>query len=268
MTNVAMGNFPKAYDYIPKPCIICGGPKPKGKGIRVCSDICREKWRQQKTERYRPGSRIRSEKRNNAKKLPCKVCGGPKPKQRGARVCSDECRVILKSKEIDKTKIRNRISAEEQRRLQGRPKKEPIPKAPPGKRWCPRCKRFRAESFFTKTVDRWMSGCNQCRRKYAHDARVVRVYGITPEEYQAIYEAQGGKCYICQRATGESKRLAVDHNHESGEVRGLLCSLCNYKVIGHLREDIAALQRAIEFLQNPPARAVLKKMRSDNVKAS
>jgi hypothetical protein len=72
-----------------------------------------------------------------------------------------------------------------------------------------------------------------------------------------LYEAQGGRCYICQRATGARRRLAVDHNHATGEVRGLLCKPCNRDVLGHLRDNTEALQRAIDYLTNPPARRVL-----------
>lgn len=94
-------------------------------------------------------------------------------------------------------------------------------------------------------------------RKRVHDSRVVKIYGLSPGDYDRLYEIQGGKCYICQRATGASKRLAVDHNHETNEVRGLLCKTCNHDVLGHLREDIEAFKRAIEYLSDPPARRLL-----------
>ena len=98
-----------------------------------------------------------------------------------------------------------------------------------------------------------------------HGRRVVKVYGITPEFYWALYEFQGGKCYICELAYGKSKRLAVDHNHNCDEghpkdracekcVRGLLCTTCNRKIVGHLRDDPDAFRRGAEYLENPPAR--------------
>ncbi|WP_424923390.1 endonuclease VII domain-containing protein [Actinocrispum wychmicini] len=68
---------------------------------------------------------------------------------------------------------------------------------------------------------------------------------------------QGGRCAICQRATGRGKRLAVDHNHATGEVRGLLCKPCNRDVLGHLRDDVSAFERAIVYLTDPPARRML-----------
>lgn len=95
------------------------------------------------------------------------------------------------------------------------------------------------------------------RSEKAHGKRIEATYGITTNQYRAIWEAQGGRCAICQRANGTRKRLAVDHDHKTGEVRGLLCGPCNHDVLGHLREDIDALNRAIGYLINPPARTVL-----------
>lgn len=97
------------------------------------------------------------------------------------------------------------------------------------------------------------------RRRNSHAEHIGKTYGITAEEYQAIHRAQGGKCYICQRATGAKRRLAVDHDHESGYVRGLLCKTCNYRVLGHLRDDTEAFQRAIDYINNPPAFRVIGK---------
>lgn len=104
----------------------------------------------------------------------------------------------------------------------------------------PRCathKRARRDELRTKT----------------HAKRVEQVYGITHEFYWELYEFQGGKCYICERATGKTKKLAVDHDHDTNEVRGLLCGPCNQGVIGHLHNSIEALERAIEYLKDPPA---------------
>lgn len=95
-----------------------------------------------------------------------------------------------------------------------------------------------------------------------HGEWILRTYGITSEDYQAIYEFQGGKCAICQRATGASKRLSVDHDHKTGEVRGLLCTPCNRDVLGHLRDSVSSLLRAVRYLLHPPARRALTRRRS------
>lgn len=92
-------------------------------------------------------------------------------------------------------------------------------------------------------------------RTRAHDRRVQQFYGITPEQYWKIYQAQGGVCAICCIASGKARRLAVDHDHKTGEVRGLLCGPCN-QMIGRLGP--MALIRALEYRTHPPARVILK----------
>lgn len=98
--------------------------------------------------------------------------------------------------------------------------------------------------------------CRPCVSKANHEKRVGETYGLEAGEYDLLLANQDGVCAICQRKPG-AKRLAVDHNHDTGEVRGLLCRACNRDVLGHLRDDPEALQRAISYLTNPPARAVL-----------
>lgn len=93
-------------------------------------------------------------------------------------------------------------------------------------------------------------------RDTAWERRLKAVYGITAEQYWAIYEYQGGKCYICERATGVRKKLSVDHCHETGFIRGLLCGPCNRDVLGHLRDSVKALWRAITYLIFPPAQRI------------
>lgn len=142
-----------------------------------------------------------------------------------------------------------------------------------------RCKDCIAEGVTTKRVAKYPGprcythhkAIRSVRRQRGREKRVSQLYGITEEQYQKIYQAQGRKCYICQRATGTGKyRLAVDHDHALAKlhdhpveqgcplcVRGLLCRKCNRDVLGHLRDEIAALQRAIKYLNFPPARLIL-----------
>ncbi|MEU8327286.1 endonuclease VII domain-containing protein [Micromonospora sp. NPDC048839] len=101
------------------------------------------------------------------------------------------------------------------------------------------------------------------RRERAHGYRVMRVYGISAGEYRLLYEYQGKRCAICERATGATKKLAVDHDHAREElegsrasVRGLLCGPCN-EMLGHARDDPKFFLRAVNYLINPPAREVL-----------
>lgn len=90
------------------------------------------------------------------------------------------------------------------------------------------------------------------RKDYTHSEHIMRLYGLTSEEYWQIYRFQGGTCAICQRATGARRKLAVDHDHATGAVRMLACTRCN-RMMGHLRDDPEAFERAAECLRNPPA---------------
>ncbi len=131
-----------------------------------------------------------------------------------------------------------------------------VPKAewPEGERWCSDCQGF-VPLFYCSG-----SRCRAHSSLAGHGARVEKVYGITPVEYDALMELQGGLCYICRRAP-ISKRLAVDHDHATGLVRGLLCPDnergCNHAVIGNLEAHsqdglLAALKRAVDYIEHPP----------------
>ncbi|AAN12779.1 endonuclease VII [Mycobacterium phage Omega] len=91
------------------------------------------------------------------------------------------------------------------------------------------------------------------RKAKARARRWDSIYGITPDEYAAILEEQGGRCALCQRANGTTKALAVEHDHKTGVVRGICCGPCNLGVLGHARDDIAFFERAIDYLNSPPA---------------
>jgi hypothetical protein len=78
----------------------------------------------------------------------------------------------------------------------------------------------------------------------------VKVYGVTVEQYEAMYAAQGGRCAVCRKATGKARRLAVDHNHATGEPRGLVCGPCNI-LIGKLADDPAAFEAIANYLRHP-----------------
>lgn len=81
-----------------------------------------------------------------------------------------------------------------------------------------------------------------------HERMVAKTYGLVDGEYERMYQEQGGVCAICQRATGATKRLAVDHDHDTGLVRGLLCGPCN-KLVGYFRNSPEAFDRAAVYLR-------------------
>lgn len=102
----------------------------------------------------------------------------------------------------------------------------------------------------------------------AHARRLESIYGIDAAFYQALLEVQGGRCAICQRATGARRRLAVDHDHAQARldghpedqgclncVRGALCKGCN-TMLGRMRDSSETFRRAADYLDNWPSRAV------------
>lgn len=104
-------------------------------------------------------------------------------------------------------------------------------------------------------------------KKRAKDRAVENLYGLTPDEYDELFEAQGGRCYVCRRANGRRKRLAVDHDHLLAFIhrhppkhgckkccRGLACGWCNREVLGRLGGNPATYERIATELRDPPAR--------------
>lgn len=119
---------------------------------------------------------------------------------------------------------------------------------PAGQRWCAGCQSFRDLEDFGKAA----SQCRACVSRKAHATRVAKVYGIDAVEYARLLALQGGKCAICRRRPGK-RRLAVDHNHTSGAVRGLLCESCNHDLLGGSRDTLAILKAAVAYMETPPA---------------
>jgi hypothetical protein len=84
------------------------------------------------------------------------------------------------------------------------------------------------------------------------DAIMQRKYGISMTEYGELLEFQGGSCALCQKPLERlSRRINIDHDHNTNQVRGLLCTGCNTG-LGHLGDDIAGLERALYYLKNTP----------------
>lgn len=74
-----------------------------------------------------------------------------------------------------------------------------------------------------------------------------RVYGISVETYERMFREQNGGCKICGKQNLDGKRLSVDHDHNTGTIRGLLCHRCNGG-LGHFFDDPYLFQSAIKYL--------------------
>jgi hypothetical protein len=85
------------------------------------------------------------------------------------------------------------------------------------------------------------------RKTADREGYLKRKYGITLADYERMFEAQGGVCAICGEARPEERTLHVDHDHETGVIRGLLCFRCN-QAIGSLQEDYEIFQAAADYL--------------------
>jgi hypothetical protein len=80
------------------------------------------------------------------------------------------------------------------------------------------------------------------------DQSLRRLYGITLEQYNERMAEQGGLCGLCQRAPETDRRMHVDHDHETGKLRELLCHHCNH-LLGNARDSVERLRLAIAYLE-------------------
>lgn len=105
--------------------------------------------------------------------------------------------------------------------------------------------------------------CERARNKAYRDsydgkrqrtaARYKREYGITLSAAEALLVGQGGGCAICEKEL-DWTTFCVDHCHDTGAVRGILCNNCNTG-IGMMRDDVELIEAAASYLLNPPALA-------------
>lgn len=87
--------------------------------------------------------------------------------------------------------------------------------------------------------------------RYSEDRKLavrLRKYGITQKEYERMEQEQGGLCFICQKPCSSGRRLAVDHDHETGHVRTLLCMKCN-TAEGALNGDPELGMRLVNYMR-------------------
>lgn len=131
------------------------------------------------------------------------------------------------------------------------------PQVPEGSKWCRDCGEIKPLDAFPlakRNADGRTCYCKPCHNKRGRESR-VRVhgngreyhlrhrYGIGVADVERILAEQNGKCLICERPDPEH----VDHDHETGKVRGILCFNCN-QGLGNFRDEIRSLIRAVNYL--------------------
>ncbi len=107
-------------------------------------------------------------------------------------------------------------------------------------------------SQIDSSIERWRKANPDKIRQYIFNGymrHLEKKFGITVADYDDMYIEQGGRCAICGTHQSElSKRFCVDHNHDTDNVRGLLCDRCNTG-IGRFKDNINLLQNAVKYLQ-------------------
>jgi hypothetical protein len=97
----------------------------------------------------------------------------------------------------------------------------------------------------------WAAANPEKRLKKSHREGLRKNYGMKPQDYADLLNAQAGRCAICKTDNSGRKRdthFYVDHCHKTKKVRGLLCHNCNLG-IGHLRDDISLVEAALRYLK-------------------
>ena len=102
---------------------------------------------------------------------------------------------------------------------------------------CKSCKKERAKVYYNNNTDKW------------RDKHYSKAYNLSLDDYTAMLAKQDGKCAICGcTESRDGKRFAVDHCHDTGKVRGLLCRPCN-SAIGFLNDDYQTALAAVRYLE-------------------
>lgn len=134
---------------------------------------------------------------------------------------------------------------------------------------CARCHEVKAAEEFYKNramASGLTSYCKRCnsesgkvqykrsqqRVQIRNRQRLLSTYGLTTESYNELLHAQQLCCAICgtqQSGHTNTEKLSVDHDHDTGKVRGLLCHRCN-RGLGHFSDDPALLEAAIHYLRS------------------
>jgi hypothetical protein len=97
--------------------------------------------------------------------------------------------------------------------------------------------------------------CSKCKS----DINRLDRFGLSPSDYDFLLKLQGYNCAICYKPLKlKQYKFAVDHCHDSDDVRGILCVRCN-TALGSFDDDPDMILRAAEYLNNPPALGRVKK---------
>lgn len=121
-----------------------------------------------------------------------------------------------------------------------------------GSKKCICCKELKplSEFYEYKNKNRYHSLCNECKKEkfkqYQKNFGRFKRHGITKIVYNEMYDKQNGKCYICENTYDN---LYIDHNHNTGEVRKLLCRDCN-SALGLIKENKKTINNMKKYIES------------------
>lgn len=129
------------------------------------------------------------------------------------------------------------------------------------RKYCTTCAVLKPLSSFgvvRKNRDGLKYACKECTKiyrrtrpninDYTRESNLKSNYGLTLQDYNQMFDSQKGRCAICGEHQSElPRRLAVDHNHISKKIRGLLCANCN-QGLGFFRDSRGRLLKALQYL--------------------
>jgi hypothetical protein len=126
--------------------------------------------------------------------------------------------------------------------------------SPDGVSACRECIRISTKKHYWSNREKRLANQSEWRKrnpdkvKHFAENKRLRTYGLTRESHLEMLKSQGFSCAICKEPQSSNKRkLHIDHDHETGNVRGLLCSRCNTG-IGQLRHDLELIESAFKYL--------------------
>jgi hypothetical protein len=149
-------------------------------------------------------------------------------------------------------------------RMRRRGTTAPYVHTPRTEKRCSECRLVKLMSEFhmnkthkDKAVKRPSAACKTCYPKQQRKYWIKSKYGITLDQYEGMLAEQGGRCAICYTfdnvyAEQQDRSFAVDHDHETGKVRGLLCQTCN-RMLGMASDSPDRLRRAADYLERADA---------------
>lgn len=124
--------------------------------------------------------------------------------------------------------------------------------------WCKPCKSAAYKNWISNNPEKqkvvkkrasiWNAENKNKRKIIVQKNNYKKRYGLTVEQKQQLIDLQNQKCAICENSLKDTHDVCVDHNHQTGAVRGILCRKCNLG-LGHFKDSMENLKSAVKYLK-------------------